>query len=117
MSGVPVAVDQDGVARVALVVAMAAATVRVPRPIAVMWVVTVIAVVTAVGGIAALTVTEARVAEIVAGTESAAVVSASGVQWVPVALVPDLVLIPTAVTEASARAHQSAVGNTMIVEA
>jgi hypothetical protein len=96
-------------------VAMAAVTVRVPRPIAVMWVVTVIGVVTAVGGIAALTVTEARVAEIVAGTESAAAASGSGVQWVLVALVPDLVLIPTAVTEASARAHQSAVGNTMIV--
>ena len=45
---------------------------------------------------------------------SVAVVSASDAPWVPVVLAPALVPIPRAVTEASAPAHQSAVGNTTV---
>src|SRR5438105_10816037 len=58
------------------------------------------------------TVIEARETEVV-GMESVAVVSASDAPWVLVVLPLVLVPILSAVMEASAPAHQSAVGNTM----
>ena len=58
-------------------------------------------------------VIEAKEAEVVA-MGSAVVVSASDAPWVPVVPVPALVPIPRAVTEVSAPALQSAVGNTTV---
>src|SRR5436853_7482507 len=114
MSVDPVAVVPDEVAQVALAEAMEEGIVKVLHLIAVMLVVGTESVVAAMADeIAIPMVIEAKEAEVVA-MGSAVVVSASDAPWVPVVPVPALVPIPRAVTEVSAPALQSAVGNTTV---
>jgi hypothetical protein len=76
-------------------------------------VIVVVTVIVVADGSAVPMVIEAKGTEVV-GMGSAAAVSASGAPWAPVVLAPVLAPILPAVTEASALAHQSVVGNTAV---